>query len=48
MVCFYIYAKSLLGYILEGLVMENVGIFYGHFETFCSKCGIFMALWYIF
>jgi hypothetical protein len=33
--------KSQLGKILEGLRMENVGIFYAHLEYI-------MAIWYIF
>jgi hypothetical protein len=30
--------KSQFGQILEGLTMENVGIFYGHLEYFTAMC----------
>jgi hypothetical protein len=32
--------KSKSGYILEGLAMEDVGIFYGHFVHFTVFCYI--------
>jgi hypothetical protein len=35
------YQKSQVGFILEGLGMENVGIFYGHLVHF-------LVIWYIF
>jgi hypothetical protein len=46
--------KSPFGLIFVGLGMENVGIFYGHFDTFKSiwcilpPFGIFVVIWYIF
>jgi hypothetical protein len=46
--------KSQFGYILEGLEMENVGIFYGHLEYFTAMCYILwpfenlVVIWYIF
>jgi hypothetical protein len=46
--------KSQLWYILEGLGMENVGIFYGHFvslklfvKLYC-RLVYFEVIWYIF
>jgi hypothetical protein len=45
--------KSKFWYILEGLGMENVGIFYGHLvkcmAVWCSLCsfGIFFPFWYV-
>jgi hypothetical protein len=46
--------KSQFGSILEGLGMENVGIFYGHLEyitviwyTLCPF-GILVTIWFIF
>jgi hypothetical protein len=46
--------KSQFGYILEGLEMENVGIFYDHLEYFKAiwyilwQCGIFFPVFGIF
>jgi hypothetical protein len=34
------YQKSQFGFILEGLGLKNVGIFYGHL-------GYFMVIWYV-
>jgi hypothetical protein len=39
--CQMAYFQTELGYILECLGMENVGIFYDHFEYF-------IAIWFIF
>jgi hypothetical protein len=43
--------KSRFGQILEGLELENVGIFYGHiirpFVLFHGHLVYFMAIWYI-
>jgi hypothetical protein len=46
--------KSQSGQLLEGLTMENVGIFYGHMEYFTAMCYIFwlfgnlVVIYYIF
>jgi hypothetical protein len=46
--------KSQFEYMLEGLEMENVGIFYGHLEYSIAiwyilrPFGHLVALWYIF
>jgi hypothetical protein len=46
--------KSQFGQILEGLAMEDVGVFYGHVVYFMCiwyilvSFGIFMVIWYIF
>jgi hypothetical protein len=40
--------KSQFGYILEGLAMENLGIFYEHLVyLFYGHWKYFMAIWYI-
>jgi hypothetical protein len=46
--------KSKFGQILDGLRMENAGIFYGHLVYFTAiwyilwPCGNVMVIWYIF
>jgi hypothetical protein len=40
--------KSQFGQILEGLEIENIGIFYGHLEYITVIWYIFFAIWYIF
>jgi hypothetical protein len=41
--------KSQFSSILEGLSMEDVGIFYGHFiYVFCGHMVYFEAIWYIY
>jgi hypothetical protein len=40
------YQKSQFGYILEGLGMENVGIFYGPLVHFTAIWYVFV-IWYI-
>jgi hypothetical protein len=41
MVCIFSNLNPTLGNFLEGLGMENVGIFYGHL-------GYILAIWYIY
>jgi hypothetical protein len=36
----FLYQKSQFGHIFEGLGIENIGTFYGHFEYF-TAFGIF-------
>jgi hypothetical protein len=42
----FAYQKSQFGYILDGLGMKNVGIFYGRLEHLLPF-GIFAAFWYV-
>jgi hypothetical protein len=39
--------KFRFGYILEGLAMENAGIFNSHFGIFRGQLVIFSPFWYI-
>jgi hypothetical protein len=39
---FFSNQKSQFGYILEGLAMEDVGIFYGHLVNFTDLCHILL------
>jgi hypothetical protein len=51
---FFSNQKYRFGYILEGLAMEDVGIFYGHLVyftaigVFCGHLIYFIVIWYIF
>jgi hypothetical protein len=40
--------KSKFGYILEGLAMEDVGIFDRHLVYFTGDLVYFVLIWYIF
>jgi hypothetical protein len=44
----FLYQKSQLGKILEGLLIEDVGVFRGHFVYFTAKwyIGIYFPFWY--
>jgi hypothetical protein len=53
-IAYFLTKKKQFGLILEGLGMEDVGIFYGHlfylllFGIFCDLFVYFIVIWYIF